>query len=424
MTDRRTLPVLLLAVLSTFTAQQVLTPVLAPLAREIGLSEVALGSIVTVAAIVFASTALAWGRAVDRFGRRAVLITGMALGLAGMAGFAVVAQLAVDRVIGPDAAYVLMLATRSVLFGAGVGAVPVAAIALAAATTPAANPPTAPGGDDGGAARTSAIGRIGAVQGLSLVLGPALGGLLAAAGLLGPGWVAPAVLAAMLVAVVALLPRDPARAATTAGPRPRALRPWDARLWPVLAGGFCLYLALALLQIVVGFLVQDRLRIDAAATVAATGAVFVVCGIVLILVQGVLVPRLRWPATRLLRTGAPIALLATLALLPATALWSIAGGMALLAVGLGIAFPGFTTAPTLLVGPDEQGGVAGLVQTITGVTFVIGPVGGTALYGIAPEAPIVAAAGACLLATALVLAHPALRSSAAAVPAPAADPAL
>jgi len=178
MSDRRTMPVLLLAVLSAFTAQQVLTPVLAPLARAIGLSEVALGSIITVAAIVFAGTALAWGRAVDRFGRRAVLLTGMGLGLAGMAGFAVVAQLAVQRAIGPETAFVLMLATRSVLFGAGIGAVPVAAIAFVAATTA--------GRDDDGAARTSGIGRIGAVQGLSLVLGPAIGGLLAAAGLLGP----------------------------------------------------------------------------------------------------------------------------------------------------------------------------------------------------------------------------------------------
>jgi len=92
--------------------------------------------------------------------------------------------------------------------------------------------------------------------------------------------------------------------------------------------------------------------------------------------------------------------------------------MALLAVGLGLALPGFTTAPTLLVGPDEQGGVAGLVQTVTGVTFVIGPLAGTALYGIAPEATIVAAVVACLLATALVLVHPALRTSAVAEPAP------
>jgi MFS family permease len=331
----------------------------------------------------------------------------MVLGPAGMAGFAVVAQLAVQRVIGPETPFVLMLATRSVLFGAGIGAVPVAAIAFVAATTD-------------GVARTSGIGRIGAVQGLSLVLGPAIGGLLAAAGLLGAVWVAPAVLAAMLVAVAVLLPRPPRRAvATDPGPRPPALRPWDARLWPVLAVGFCLYLALALLQIVVGFLVQDRLQIDAATTVAATGAVFVACGIVLILVQGVLVPRLRWPATRLLRTGAPIAVLATLALLPATALWSIVGAMALLAVGLGLALPGFTTAPTLLVGPDEQGGVAGLVQTVTGTTFVIGPLAGTALYGIAPEVPIAAAVASCLLATALVLVHPALRISAVTAPAPA-----
>ncbi len=413
MNDRRTVPILLLAVLSAFTAQQVLTPVLAPLAREIGLSEIALGSVMTVAAVVFAGTALAWGRAVDRFGRRPVLLAGMGLGLAGMGGFAVVAAARRGRRHRPYGRVPADPPHAQRAVRSGIGAVPVAAIALIAATT------------EGDAARTRGIGRIGAAQGSSLVLGPALGGLLAAAGLLGPVWVAPAVLAVMLVATAVLLPREPARTtAPSTGARPPALRPWDPRLWPVLAVGFCLYLALALLQIMLGFLVQDRLGVDAPTTVAATGTVFVVCGIVMILAQGAVVPRLGWPAARLMRTGAPIALIATIALLPATALWSITAAMALLAVGLGLAMPGFAAVPTLLVGPAEQGGVAGLVQTVTGVAFVIGPVTGTALYGIGPEVPIVAAAVACVAATLIVLIHPALRVSPAPVAAVAAGPAV
>nr|WP_232666791.1 MFS transporter [Pseudonocardia sp. TRM90224] len=399
MTDRRRLPVLLVAVLSTFTAQQVLTPVLAPLAREIGLTEVALGSVVTVAAVVFAGTALLWGKAVDRFGRRPVLLLGMALALIGLSGFAVVSQLTIVEALDTTSAYVLILATRSILFGAGLGAVPVAAIALIAAST------------EGDADRTRGIGQIGAAQGLALVLGPALGGLLSVAGLLGPIWLAPALLLVMLVVVAVLLPREPARAAAPDTERPPALRPWDGRLWPVLAAGFLLYLALALLQIVLGFLLQDRLELDSASTVAATGTVFVVCGVVLILVQGVVVPRLRWPAARLLRVGAPIALAGTLALLPANALWAVVAAMGLLAVGLGLAMPGFATAPTLLVGPEEQGGVAGLVQAVTGLTFVIGPIAGTGLYELLHQAPVVAAAIACAAATVFVLLHPALRAA-------------
>lgn len=401
---RPVLPVLLAAVLAVFTAQQALAPVLAPLAREVGISEIGLGSVITLAAVVFAGTALAWGRAVDRFGHRPVLLTGTALALVGLVGFGVVSQLAVGGALTPGAALAGMIATRSLLFGAGVGAVPVAAIALVAATT----------ADEG--ARTRGMGRIGAVQGAAIALGPALGGLLGFAGLLGPVWAAPVVVALALLGLALALPHgaSPLPAAPPiddrdSQARPPALRPWDPRLWPVLLGGFGLYLALSMILIVLGFLVQDRLGLDAGATVTATGAASFTAGVVLVAVQGVLVPRLRWPAARLLRVGSPIAVLGTLVLLVAGSLWMIIGALALLALGLGLAIPGYTTAPTLLVGPAEQGSVAGLVQIVTGLTFVVGPLAGTALYGLAPEAPLASAAVSCAAATAFVWLHPALR---------------
>lgn len=63
--DRSATTVLVLTVLAVFTAQQSLTPVLAPLAREVGLPDVALGIVMTVAAVLFALSSLAWGRVLD-----------------------------------------------------------------------------------------------------------------------------------------------------------------------------------------------------------------------------------------------------------------------------------------------------------------------------------------------------------------------
>lgn len=390
---------LLLAVLGVFTGQQALAPVQAPLARDVGLSELSLGLVLTCGAAMYTATALLWGRAVDRFGQRTVLLGGLGLSLAGLLGFAVVGHLALDGRLDPEATLVLMIATRSLLFGAGVGAVPVAAMAFVPATTPAE------------ADRTRGIGQVGAVQGVAVALGPALGGALGFAGVLGPLWAAPVVVAVALLAVLLLLPATeqvrPARPDVQA--RPGSLRPWDARLWPVLVAGFGLYLALGMTLVVLGFLLQDRFDLDSAATVRATGAASFAAGVVLVLTQGALVPRLRWPASRLLRLGAPVTALGLLLLLAAGSVTGVVASLVVLALGMGLALPGYTTAPTLLVGAQEQGSIAGLVQTVTGLTFVLAPVGGTALYGVSATLPVAAAAAACVLATGFVWLHPALR---------------
>jgi len=393
--------ILLLAVLAAVISQQVLVPVLAPLSREVGLTPVELGLVMTVAAVLFAVTSLFWGRVVDRWGHRRVLLAGLATAGLGLVGFAVVAQAALAGLLSPGATLAGMIATRSVVFGIGLGAVPTAAMALIARRT-------APGPE-----RTAGIGRLGAVQGVAVALGPALGALLGFAGLLGPVWLAPvAVLVSLLVVAFWVRPAPAApRADDEPGDAPRPVRPWDARMWPVLLTGFLAMLSLGLVLIVVGFLVQDRLGLDAAGTVRMSGLMSFLSGVALVLMQGVVVPRLGWPPVRLLRVGLPIAAVGLLVLAVAPGVVTIGLAMVLLAVGLGLAMPGYTTAATLQAGPQGQGGVAGLVNATNGVTFVIGPLGGTALYTLGTGAPAFVAAFACLLGALLALVHPALRSA-------------
>jgi hypothetical protein len=121
---------------------------------------------------------------------------------------------------------------------------------------------------------------------------------------------------------------------------------------------------------------------------------------------------------------AVVSLLLPLYLAPALAalltfaqnLFLIAAAFAVLALGLGLAIPGFTAAPTLLVGPERQGAISGLVNATIGATFIVGPLLSTALYEIRPEIPILAALAASLAALALVWLSPAARHIEAPVP--------
>jgi MFS family permease len=397
--DRRVLLLLFGAVLAGFTGQQLLGPVLPPLSRELGLGEVQLGFVITSAAVVFTLASLFWGRVCDRWGQRRVLLTGLTLCTAGLAGFAAVSAWALGSAdtssSDPSAATVLtgMILMRSVLFGFGVGAIPVAALAYVGAATA------------GEAERTRAVSMVGAVQALALVIGPGVGGLLAAGTLLGPLYLAPVVLGLITVVVAVVLPRGPRSGAASppVAPPARSLSPFDPRLRRFLAVGFMLFLSLGTIQVVLGFLFQDRLGLDATATAATTGAAGFATGLVLVAVQGGLVPRLGWGPLRLLRVGSPVAAAGFAVVAVGPEFWSMTAGSMLAALGLGMAIPGYTAGPSLAVGRSEQGAVAGLINATNGSTFIAGPLIGTALYAVGPALPVVLSSLLCVAAGALLV---------------------
>ena len=205
-TKGRGLGFALAAVLVTFSAQQLLTPLLAPLATELGLSEFQLGLVVTIAAAALTVMSPVWGRAVDTIGPRAVLLSGVGLAALGLAGFAAAVEWGLGGEHRAGWTFAGMLLTRSLLFGAGIAAAPVVGVALAASSTT----------DE--ASRTKSVSMVGAAQGLSFVLGPAAGGALATVSVLLPLWISPSVLAILFVVLVVAWK-----------PAPLAVLPWRRR---------------------------------------------------------------------------------------------------------------------------------------------------------------------------------------------------
>lgn len=379
---------LLIAVLVAFSAQQVLLPALAPFARESGLSEIQLGSVMGVAAAFLVVAAPVWARRCAALGPRAVLVTSLGIALTGLAAFGLVATAALDGRLGPTATFLLMLATRGVIFGIGLSGVPVAAMAFVVTTTTATT-------------RSAGLSRLGAAQGAAIVVGPAVGAAVALAGLLGPVWAAPVVLALALTLVLVGVPPANAdfRPAT-----PTRVRPWDPRVRSWLLIGFLLYTGLSLVLLTLGFGMQDRGGLGAEAAARATGAVTFACGLVLAGIQGGLIPRLDWAPRQMLIVGVPVAALGLAGLALASGAWTIALAMLVVSVGMAIASPGYIAGPTLGVHDHEQSAVAGLVTATNGLAFVAGPALGGALYAAAYPLPFLTAAVVTILGLVVVLA--------------------
>jgi MFS family permease len=308
--------------------------------------------------------------------------------------FVLVAWLGMTGAITAATLFGLFVLLRGVGFGTAIAAVPPTAQAYIADIT----------GDE--AARVKGMAGVGAVQGVAMVAGATVGGLLSSFGLLTPLLVVPILLLAGLALIVFRLRREPRHELIET---PARVSPFDSRVWPFLLAGLGMFTALGFIQVITGFLVQDRLGLNAEATGLVTGGALLAAGLGMILAQAVIVPRSGWSPRTLLRIGAGIALVGFLLLIPdAGPVWLLTA-ILLIGLGLGIAVPGYTAGPTLLVRREEQGALAGLASATNGLTFVIAPTAGTALYGVGTSLPIVVGAITMAAVTGFVFVHPRFR---------------
>ncbi|GAA2841386.1 putative MFS family arabinose efflux permease [Leucobacter komagatae] len=396
--QRPQIPLLLSAVFLAYLAQMTLNPIIAPLAREVGLAEWQIGVTISAAAVMVVATSQFWGRSSQSWGRKPVLVAALALAAASMAAFAFVAAAGTRDALTGGALFALFVLLRGVGFGTALAAVPPTAQAYIADVTP----------DE--ATRVKGLAGVGAVQGIAMMAGAVLGGALAGFGLLTPLAVVPILLAIGLAVVAFGLRREPRHELIVDPPR---VRVGDARVWPFLLAGFGMLTSLGCVQVIAGFIVQDRLALDAAATGLVTGGSLLAAGLGMVLAQTVVVPRTGWAPPRLLRVGSAIAAVGFVVLIPSAGPVPLVVAMALIGLGLGVAMPGYAAGPSLLMSREEQGGLAGLIGATNGLTFVVAPTVSTALYGVWAPLPVIVGAAVMAVVWVFVTVHPRFRDLAA-----------
>ena len=374
--------VVLAAVFLAYLGQTTLNPVIAPLSREVGLDEWQIGFTISVAAVMVVLTSQIWGRRSQSWGRKPVLVAALAICTAAMVLFAIVAAMGVNGALSQTPLFILFVLIRGMLFGTALAAILPTAQAYIADITSSEEE------------RVRGMAGVGASQGIASIAGALVGGLLSGISLMVSVDMVPVFLLAGLLVVTLVLRRE-TRAELVE--EPAHVSPFDPRVWPFLVAGFGMFTALGLIQVVTGFLVQDRLALEANATGLVTGGALLAAGIGMVLAQSVIVPRSKWAPATLLRVGTALGAVGF-------ALLAFDGGAALLFVavtvigaGVGIAMPGYTAGPTLLMSREEQGGLAGLIGATNGLTYVVSPTAGTAMYGLSPILPI-AVGGAILVA--------------------------
>ncbi len=372
--SRRQTTVLILGLVATGIGQSLVFAILAPLGREVDLSELQITSIIALSALFFALVAPRWGRLSDRIGRKPVIITGLIGYTLGTLVFTSVFYAGLSGLLAGFTLYGTLLAARC------------CQAMVMSATSPAS---TAYAADNSAPAlRTRTLARLGTANSLGTILGPAVSGALATLGLLAPLYFAAALAALAALTVWRLLPPTP-KADLTPHRLQQRLRFSDPRIRKYLFSAVGLFIGYSGIQQTLGFTLQDKLALSGIKTAQLTGAALMISAVFAFCSQMILVQRLPLSNSQFLRLGMLSMMIAGLTVASFNHFAVLAVGMALLGTGIGLCVPAVAGGASLAVGTQEQGAAAGLISACPAMGFVIGPLVAGFLYQWqAPLAPL------------------------------------
>ncbi len=367
-TDKRPLIFILIVVSLDLIGMTVLGPVAAYIVRQYSGDALAVSMLTVFYAMAQFIAAPFLGKLSDHYGRRPVLLVsvfGSAVGyyLFGIGG----------------ALWVLLLSR--LIDGFTGGNISTASAYIADVTPPEDR------------ARNFAL--LGAAFGLGFILGPALGGALSQLGLTMPAFAAGTLSMASTIVGYFVLPESlPKNRRVTAPLRWQDLNPFESIVdllrRPVVGG-------VLFSQCIFNFVFNGRNSVLAvfaidqfAAPPSELAVLFVVGGVTMVIVQGMLVGRLtkRVGEQKLAVSGLVIQGIAGLGMLIPAAFWQLYPLSILSSGSAGLIYPTMGALAANSVPLEEQGKVNGVSTALGSLMSVFGPLWAGAIYdGIAPTAP-------------------------------------
>lgn len=362
-----------------------LAAVLPAIARELGISELASGVIVSALPVVYLFAAPFWGRRADRVGSRVVLIIGTMGYSVGALLFALGVSAGLQAWITGYVLVSALMAARIINSTLGAGLYP-AAVALAVSGS-AQNE------------RARIIAALSAGYGTGMMLGPGI-----AAALVPVSLAAPYYFISFLVLLAAGLA---SRLTVAEQPKQkrvgRQLNMIDPRIVRFLFVAFALFLILSMLHVVLGFIVYDKF--DPSTAAQRTGVLFMIVGLCALLSQIGLV-RLKGVSTFIALNMGIASLAGGLLLLAlGETIPALVVGAALVGFGLGVSGPMASAACSLALDEDEQGSGAGLMDSARSAGSITGPLIGGATYPMGHEVPLFIGIGLSLGVIGLLVAR-------------------
>jgi len=397
---RRSFRLLFLCLMVTGIGNSMLFAILPPLARDLGVAEAYIGAIYTISALLFLIMSPVWGALSDQYGRRPLIMFGLASFAVSTLVFAI-AALAGQMGWAPPMIAIFGMAAARALFGG-----------LGSATNPAAQAYVADRTST--EERTEALAGLTAAFGLGGVVGPALAAAFVERIGIAPFMVAVGMLVGAAAFVVRIwLPENtpPRQQSRPINPLRQLTFAFDKRVAPFFAYGCGLWLVQAISLQAIGFYVMDKMEVGPAEGLQLAGVALTAGAGALIFAQLVVIPALKASPRALMVTGGVLSIVASIEMIIAGNYASIVFGYMLSAFAFGLSRSGFVGGASISVTPEEQGRAAGITTATAGLGFLVAPVAGLWLYdAYGPETPYMLSAGIAAVSAILAALHPGIRS--------------
>ena len=355
-----------------------------PIARDLGLNEIQIGSIFATSAVAWMILSPVWGSLSDSIGRKKIVIVGL-LGFAiSLVLFSLTISLGQKGLLTGTLLFVLLVSARVLngIFGS--------------ATRPSSGGWVADISSIN--SRSRAFARLDSGFSMGRILGPALAGLLLLVSYTAPFFFFAA--GAFIVIVLVIFQQSPPKISSSK--EVKKLSMFDSRVWPFLIVSAAFGICNASLFQTSSFFFQDVITPSSENYIALASIGFMLTGLGVLNGQLLIADRLQTSPGSLIKLGVIFNCLSLLGYAYSSSLVQVYICLFFFGLGNGMLGPGISSSLSLSVGKDYQGVAGGFLGMVIPIGHVASPLISMPLYTINPVYPYILGSSLMFLCTVFI----------------------
>ena len=355
-----------------------------PIARDLGLNEIQIGSIFATSAVAWMILSPVWGSLSDSIGRKKIVIVGL-LGFAiSLVLFSLTISLGQKGLLTGTLLFVLLVSARVLngIFGS--------------ATRPSSGGWVADISSIN--SRSRAFARLDSGFSMGRILGPALAGLLLLVSYTAPFFFFAS--GAFIVIVLVIFQQSPPKISSSK--EINKLSMFDSRVWPFLIVSAAFGICNASLFQTSSFFFQDVITPSSENYIALASVGFMLTGLGVLNGQLLIADRLQTSPGSLIKLGVIFNCLSLLGYAYSSSLVQVYICLFFFGLGNGMLGPGISSSLSLSVGKDYQGVAGGFLGMVIPIGHVASPLISMPLYTINPVYPYILGSSLMFLCTVFI----------------------